>query len=1409
MTTDRSTALRFAWLPLPILLLAMVGFWLAKPTGAYASTPLLVALNLVFTMPAALTVAVLMGRGFRRQGAPELLWIGGGVLLWALAGLTAASLLEQGANLPITIFNTSVALAAFCHLVGVVWAMRAASSVPVARRGWWIVGAYAAVPAVVAALTWATWTDRLPVFFIQDQGGTPVRQAVLLVAMVWFSLVALLVRLGQRARASAFVAWYSLSLLLLAAHTVAISLQPAVGNALFWTGRAMEYLGGAYLLVAAFSGRNEHGWDLSLADALRASEKRYRQLFESMTEGFALHEILTDEREQPYDYRFLSVNPAFERLTGPKAADLLGKRVREVLPAVEPYWIENYGRVVRTGEPVRFENYSTALGRWYEVFAYRVAPRQFAVAFTDVTERKTAEEALRRSEARFRSIFEHAPIGIAIADWEGRLQVCNPAFISILGYSGEELRGMPFPSLIHPEDREANLLKVQRLKAGELNSFETENRYVREDGKQIWVHKFVCLLPRESATPHLIAMVTDITERKRAEEALREGEQRLRLAQDAARAGTWEWNLQTHENVWSEEIWLLYGLEPHSVQPSYQSWRQTIHPEDRPRVEQTVRDAAREHREFEVEWRTNAPDGPSRWLLARGRPLQDAAGRVSRYLGIVLDITARRRAEETLRLRIAALEAAANAIVITDRTGQIEWVNQSFAALTGYAPDEALGRNHRDLVRSGIQGPEFYANLWRTILAGQVWEGEIVNRRKDCGQYHEFMTVTPVRNHDGTIGHFVAVKQDITARKQTEEALRDSEMRLRLFIEHAPAALSMFDREMRYLFVSRRWSSDYHLGERDLRGLSHYVVFPEIPERWKTIHRRALEGEVVTADNDRFDRADGTVQWLRWEVRPWHDAAGEIGGVVVFSEDITVRRQAEQALRDNEARLRAIVHAVPDVLAVLDDQGRHLEVLTTRSQPRLPDPGTLLGRRLDEVLAAEDARTGLEALRHTLHTGEPQSFEYTRPDETAKPRVFEARVAPLDGPFAGRAAAVMLARDVTQQRLTEASLRQAQKMEAVGQLTGGIAHDFNNLLAVILGNLELLAEQLRDGDTEMRDRVREALAAAERGASLTHRLLIFSRRQPPHPQRTDLNRLVTGMGDLLRRSLGETVALEMRLAPDLFPTMIDPGQFETALLNLAVNAHDAMPDGGQLTIETANYWLHEDAAHAALHRVAAGQYVALTVSDTGQGMTPDVQRRAFEPFFTTKEVGRGTGLGLSMVHGLVEQSGGFIHLHSQVSQGTSIHLHFPAAEAVDADVHAGTSAELARSKPRRQTILVVEDENAVRRLAVRMLESLGYRTVEADTAEAALAVLEATPQVAMLFTDVVLPGPASGVDLARQALQRRPDLKVLFVSGYVEAHLSRFQDRPEGSDLLDKPYLKAQLAEKLHALLGDAPEGSK
>jgi PAS domain S-box-containing protein len=885
-------------------------------------------------------------------------------------------------------------------------------------------------------------------------------------------------------------------------------------------------------------------------------------------------------------------------------------------------------------------------------------------------ELRRVQAELDAARARYFDLYDLAPVGYCTLSEKGLILEANLTAATLLGVARGTLVKQPISRFIFPEDQDSYYrFRKQLFATGAPQACEL--RMMKKDETAFWANLAATAAQDADGAPVCRVVMSDITTRKRSEQTLRESEQRLRLAQDAARAGAWEWNLQTHENIWSEEIWPLYGLEPHSIPPSYEGWQQTLHPDDRSRVEQAVRAAVRAEREFELEWRVNAPSGPLRWLLARGRPLRDANGQVTRYLGIVMDITARRQAEDRLRLQGAALAAAANAIVITDRTGRIQWANQAFSVLTGYPLDEALGRNPRDLVRSGAHGRDFYVDLWRTILAGQVWEGEIINRRKDHSQYHEFMTITPVRDPDGTIGHFVAVKQDITA-----------------------------------------------------------------------------------------------------------------------------RRQSEQALRESEARLLAIVQAVPDVLLVLDEEGRYVEVLTGRPELLYTEPKALQGRRLSERLTAAVTEQVLEAIRQTLRTRQIQSLEYELSIPKIGPRTFEVRLAPVDATLPGKPMVVLLAHDITQRRLTEESLRQAQKMEAVGQLTGGMAHDFNNLLAIILGNLELLAEQLQD--PAMGNLVQEALVAVERGASLTHRLLAFSRRQPLRSKRTDLNQLVAGMSDLLRRSLGETIVLRTRLAENLLPTVIDPGQFEAALLNLVVNARDAMPQGGQLTIETANYWLHEDAAHTQLYEVEPGQYVMLAVGDTGSGMAPDVQRHAFEPFFTTKEVGQGSGLGLSMVYGLVKQSGGFIHLDSEVGQGTTLRLYLPAAGA-DAGTAVETPSEPVRPRPgQQQTILVVEDESAVRQMAVRMLESLGFQTVEADTATTALAVLDATPQAAALFTDVVLPGPLSGVELARQAVQRRPDLKVLFTSGYAEAH---FRDRPAGSDLLDKPYRKAQLAEKLHALL--------
>lgn len=522
--------------------------------------------------------------------------------------------------------------------------------------------------------------------------------------------------------------------------------------------------------------------------------------------------------------------------------------------------------------------------------------------------------------------------------------------------------------------------------------------------------------------------------------------------------------------------------------------------------------------------------------------------------------------------------------------------------------------------------------------------------------------------------------------------------------------------------------------------------------------------------------------------------------------EIIERKRVEAALREREARVRAIANAVPDVLIMLDEDGRYVDIITSQRHLLYADPNFLKGKLVSEVLPADLATRFLDLVRQTLVTRQTQVVEYELYIGKVGKRWFEARAAPIDSLGAAKPAVIIVARDITQRKVDEEQLRQAQKMEAVGQLTGGVAHDFNNLLAITLGNLELLDEQLA-GQPQLRDLVQRALDAAERGATLTQRLLAFSRRQPLQPEPTNLNKLVAGMIDLLRRTLGETIQIETQLATDLGQTIVDPTQLESALLNLALNARDAMPKGGKLVIETANTQF-DDAYMAAHHYVRPGHYIMLAVSDTGAGMTPEVLARAFEPFFTTKQVGKGSGLGLSMVYGLVKQSGGHINIYSEVGRGTTVRAYLPQAESTAVLTKVNTP-ESPLHYGKAEMILVVEDDANVRQLAVSILTSLGYSTVEADNAKAALQLLDKKPQIALLFSDIVLPGNMDGIDLAREARRRWPDLKILLTSGYTEHALVQDDSLMTGVALIAKPYRKASLASKLSAILGSAPVVSK
>ena len=399
--------------------------------------------------------------------------------------------------------------------------------------------------------------------------------------------------------------------------------------------------------------------------------------------------------------------------------------------------------------------------------------------------------------------------------------------------------------------------------------------------------------------------------------------------------------------------------------------------------------------------------------------------------------------------------------------------------------------------------------------------------------------------------------------------------------------------------------------------------------------------------------------------------------------------------------------------------------------------------------------------------------------------------------------AMHLARMLQDRKLRDA-LARSQRLQAVGELTGGIAHDFNNLLTVIQGNAELLGDMVRDSDDEAAELAGMIDSAAQRGAELTHRLLAFARRQALEPRAVDVNRLVEGMRGLLQRTLGEHVALDLKLGDDLWPALVDPAQLETALLNLVVNARDAMPEGGGLMLETANMTLDADYAEAR-HEVTPGDYVRVAVSDTGTGMAPEVLERAFEPFFTTKPKDRGTGLGLSMVYGFVKQSSGHVAVYSEPGEGTTVRLYLPRAREAEAVAEKPEIASMPRGEAR---VLLVEDDDLVRRYTRDQLAALGYRVQSAADGFEAKTILESEAPFDLLLTDIVMPGGMSGRDLAGIAVELRPELKVLYMSGYTENAIVHHGRLDPGVSLLSKPFRRADLARKVHEVLaGDNPGG--
>jgi PAS domain S-box-containing protein len=832
--------------------------------------------------------------------------------------------------------------------------------------------------------------------------------------------------------------------------------------------------------------------------------------------------------------------------------------------------------------------------------------------------------------------------------------------------------------------------------------------------------------------------------------------------------------------------------------------------------------------------------GEERLIEWRNTVLRDGALNVTGTFCSGTDITERKQAEAQVRLQSAALNAAANAMVITDRAGLIEWVNPAFSELTGYTEAEAVGKNPRDLVKSDQHDQPFYKALWDTILSGQVWHGEMINRRKDGSLYTEEQTITPLRDPQGEVSHFIDVKQDITQRKRSEEQLRQ---RAQLSALGAAVGLALADSDslahalqqcaqalVTHLGAAfaRIWTLNELEGVLELQasaGLYTHVNGPHgrVPLGQFKIGRIARDrkphlSNTVVSDPEVSDQA-----WARREgmvAFAGHPliVAGRVVGVMALfarhtlSDDIIValasvadhvavgieRHRGAEALRTTEERMRFALQNADVGIWDMDYLTGVLRWSETIEAHYGLQPGTFGGtfEAFVERVHPDDRKSLLETVGNAMKTGADFSTLHRSiwPDGTIRWLSGTGRV--LLGEHGEPLRAVGISLDITERRTLEEQYQQAQKMEAVGRLAGGVAHDFNNLLTVILGYCELLLSDFKPGDPHHAD-IAEIQNAGARAGGLTRQLLAFSRKQIIEPALLDLNVIATDMRAMLGRLIGEDVKVVLALRPELAPVKADRGQVEQVVMNLAVNARDAMPKGGTLTIETANVELDEH--YAKTHRnVKPGPYVALTVTDTGTGMTPEVQARLFEPFFTTKEVGKGTGLGMATVYGIVTRSGGSVGVYSEIGKGTSFKVYFPRAEAADMVVEAPPPVAPVRTGT--QTVLVVEDEEGLRELAKRLLQRQGYTVLLAANADEAVRLFEAHQSIDVLLTDVVMPG-ASGPELTKRLVVQRPALRVIYMSGYTEDAIVQHGVLKPGIAFLNKPFNSETLGAKIREVL--------
>ena len=1026
-------------------------------------------------------------------------------------------------------------------------------------------------------------------------------------------------------------------------------------------------------------------------EKLRESEERFRILFEQATDGMLLADAETK--------RLMLANPQMHRMLGYSEEELRKLTVVDLHPAAElPSVIADFERQAR-GEtslspdlPVRRKDGSVF---YVSITTARVRLQQrncLLGVFRDITERKQAEQALRESEARFQLLAKTAPVGIFRTGEQGNTTYVNQRWTEISGLTADQALDDGWLQAVHPDDRD-------RLLAGWHDALQAKGeslvdyRFLHPDGTVVWVAgQANAVLDAAGRFAGYVGTITDITDRKRAEEALREEEHFLSETQRIAHIGGWSWDLKGLIK-WTDETNRIYGVSPETSTPTAESLLNLLHPEDRPAMQRWIEACSAGQSPDELEFRAIRPDGSVRYLQGRGELFYGTENSPAYMAGTVQDITEHKHAEH--------LQAAIYEI--------------SEAAQEAASLDNLYADVHR-IVGRLLDARNLYIALYDAA-------DDLVTLPYFVDEEDE--TPPPQGPRRGLTGYVIRTGQPLLA---TPEVFED---------------------------LCRRGEVE-SIGAPSIDWLGVPLI---------------VGGETIGAL---------VVQTYRKGVRYGEREKNILTFVSRQVAQAIARKRAEEALTESEERYRLVQQSAPvgvfhfDTNLHITDCNEYFVRILGSKRERLVglDMNRLNDRRvLPAILTAVQGGLGEYEGPYQATTGSAAPFVILR-------------TAPLHGEGGGIIGGVGIVEDTTERRRLGEHLRQAQKMEAVGSLAGGVAHDFNNLLQALLSQTQLLQAYAQEPE-RVKALGLELGQQISHGASLTRQLLLFSRRETTKPEPLDLNEVVKDATRMLRRLMRANIALEIKLAPEALPVTADRGQLEQVLMNLTLNASDAMSGSGKLTIRTG-----------ALDR----DRVWLTVQDTGVGIPESIRDRIFEPFFTTKGTGKGTGLGLSVVHGIVTRHGGTIEVESEVGKGSTFRVILPrvgSGEVAAVNEVPKAVAELPEGQGER--ILVVEDEDAAREGLRDILRSLGYDVIAAGSGEEALE-LPAERPFDVLLTDLMLPG-ISGPQLVAGLQERWPSMRIILMSGYTEDEAIRRGIGEGNVRFLQKPFDMTRLACEIRAVL--------